>query len=288
MLYITKPTGSDVNYWAGHHSVMKIGGDIEKYVIKCLKEIQSGNELHISFTISKNDGLENIDVYDEHMNKLEKTTLRIIGTLCTRYVERPNIIYLPLDDDIFKRGLKDVLSSITNPKWDERIPKAFWRGGTSGGFPSIRTNTVSLLFDYINADVKLTYGDWNINMPIENEHFEDRCGLDKHFKYKYILIIDGNLIASNHQWVFGSGAVPIMITHPDNNWWFKKMLKPMYNYVPVKYDLSDVKEKIEWLIENDDKAKIIMENAITLSNEILSHQGQCKYIESEIKRIIEI
>lgn len=34
--------------------------------------------------------------------------------------------------------------------------------------------------------------------------------------------------------------------------WYYDILKPWVHYVPVKRDLSDLVEKIEWLKENDD------------------------------------
>ena len=164
----------------------------------------------------------------------------------------------------------------------------FWRGGASGGYPSPRTRTVAHLIENKNADVKLVFGDWNKNMPILDAHFvHERSNLEDHLKFKYILIIDENYIASNHQWVFGSGSVPLMITSPENNWWFKNDLQPMVNYVPINYDLSDLNEKIDWLIANDKEAFRIMENALKLAQDKFSHEGQCAYLKSQISAILQ-
>jgi len=272
-----------VNYWDGAYSKMGIRNAIETYVIDCLK----ASEKDTSLIIEVNDGIESIDSYNNTLRRVPPGTNPIVGTLCTRYTYAPRILYLPLDDEIFTRGLLPVLSSVPRPVWETRHPIVFWRGGASGGYPSARSRTVDLCNNYKYADVKLTiWGDWHMGKPIPTEHFSDRCGLEKHFKYKYICIIDGNVIASNHQWVFGSGAVPIMITHPENNWWFKKHLKPMINYVPIQYDLSDLKEKIEWLVANDDKAKAIMENAMELSATVLSHEGQAAYLKETIHGLV--
>ena len=272
------------NYWAGQYSVMSIRGPIENYVLSVLRAIK----LSISFIISVKDGISDENSYNEDMRKLKKTTdIQIVGALCTRNVNFKNILLLPLDDAIFSRGLRSVLSQMRNPPWEQKISKAFWRGGTSGGYPSSRTKAVAILSNHPFADVKLTFGDWNKNMPIPNEHFGDRCDLQKHFMYKYILIIDGNCIASNHQWVFGSGSVPIMITHPDNNYWFKEYLIPMVNYVPIKYDLSDLREKIQWLVANDGKAKMIMNNAMKFSDNFFSSQGQKEHIKNKIFSLVK-
>jgi hypothetical protein len=270
------------NYWAGEYSIMSINGDIEKYVISILKKFSK----KISFIISVKDSLTDANSYYDDMKKLKPDTIQIVGALCSRNVDFPNILYLPLDDTLFKNGLLKVLSKFTNPSWENKISKVFWRGGTSGGYPSPRTKVTEFLLNNPNADVKLTSCDWNKGLPIPKNHFGDRCNLEKHFKYKYILIIDGNCIASNHEWVFGSGSVPIMITHPENNWWFKEYLKPMENYVPVNYDLSNLTEIIEWLVINDNEAKRIMTNAMNLANSLFSHDGYCHYLKNKITKIV--
>jgi len=114
------------------------------------------------------------------------------------------------------------------------------------------------------------------------EYFAPRCDLGEHFRYKYILIVDGNCIASNHQWVFGSGSVPVMVTHPDNDYWFKRYLIPMVNYVPIKYDLSDLAERIDWLVANDVQAHEIANNARRLASTIFTPEFQRSYIDLEL------
>jgi hypothetical protein len=126
-----------------------------------------------------------------------------------------------------------------------------------------------------------------MHIPIIPEHYGPKCGLDEHFRYKYILIVDGTHIASNHMWVFGSGAVPIMITHPDNDYWFRRFIVPMVHYVPIEYhDLSDLEEKIKWLQEHDFEAKNIMNNAMHLAETVFSPEFQQQYLRDEMHRIV--
>jgi hypothetical protein len=277
-------------YWSGGQSEIIKNGAVETYIVECIKDRKC------SLMINNSDGVCQSDMEavgstspSEYTN-LEKqlmTEPKIIGVLCTRgYLVYNSMLMLPLDDAAFERGVLDALKNYHSPSWQDRIPQAFWRGGASGGpYPSRRTATVAHLHNYPHADVKLTpWGGWERGKPIPNEHFGDRCGIEKHLCYKYILIIDGNVIASNLQWVFGSGSVPILITHPLNNWWFKKYLKPMVNYVPINYDLSDLKDKIEWLIKYDEAAQGIMMEAMKLANTILSANFQHTYIRDEIEK----
>jgi spore maturation protein CgeB len=79
-----------------------------------------------------------------------------------------------------------------------------------------------------------------------------------------------------------------MVTHPGNNYWLLKYLKPMVHYVPVNYDLSDLNEKIEWLVNNDAEAKKIAVNAMELARTVLSAEFQHGYLLKEIDRVASL
>lgn len=292
-------------YWSGGYSHCHVGSAMEQYVLSSIRRYPS-----ISAIFTQSDGLIGQNEFERfsselgHTNtgntpagteyaKLEaaarKDTQPIVCMLCTRQFSRPNLLLLPLDDDTFNRGLKTVLSEFRLPAWEERKPIAFWRGGSSGcDRPMLRHRVLDVIFEHPNADVAFTPGGWPANDAlIPQKYFKSsRVDLAEHMKYKYIFIIDGNCIASAHQWVFGSGSVPIMITHPDNEYWFKKYLIPMVNYVPIKYDLSDLTEKLEWLVSHDQEAKKIAESAIHLANTIFTSEFQKAYIDSEIDRML--
>jgi hypothetical protein len=60
----------------------------------------------------------------------------------------------------------------------------------------------------------------------------------------------------------------------------------MVNYVPLNYDISDTEERVQWLIDNDDKAQKIAKAALELSHMLFSPQFQEAYIRSEFNRVI--
>jgi hypothetical protein len=291
-------------YWAGYLSACYPGGSIEQYVNGSILR----NDTKTSAIFSQCDGIFAQKEYDEMkantnetrivvtsasefeklLTKKKPNTVPIFCTIATRNFDHPNILLTPLDDQTFSTGIDSVLPK-KRPSWTNKKSIAFWRGNP-GGYerPSIRVNMVENLFEYPNTDVFFAFqGDMgSYGDSIHKKYKKERCDIQKHLEYKYIVIIDGICIASSHQWVFGSGSVPIMITHPDNNFWFKKFLKPMENYVPIKYDLSDLKEKIDWLVANDDKALKIAINSFMLSKQIFNPSFQRKYIDESIKKIL--
>ena len=289
-------------YWAGGYSSFHPASAMER----CVFETVSRQDKPVSVIFSQSDGLIGSEEYahltdvhnantpaEKEFSNLEKSarigTEPIVAMLCTRQFSRPNLLLLPLDDDIFNRGLAAVLQPIHQPHWEDRKSIAFWRGGSSGcERPTLRMRVVDKLQDVPYADVKFTPGGWPENDALipKTQFVTERSDLAKHFEYKYIFILDGNCIASAHQWVFGSGSVPIMVTHPNNEYWFKKYLVPMVHYVPIQYDLSDLHEKIQWLVANDDEAQKIARNAMKFSKTVFSAEFQKAYVESEVNRIL--
>jgi hypothetical protein len=73
-----------------------------------------------------------------------------------------------------------------------------------------------------------------------------------------------------------------MVTHPDNDFWFRKYLVPMVNYVPIKYDLSDLVEKLDWLVSHDEEAQRIALASKDLTTRIFSPAFQQEYIKTEL------
>ncbi len=55
--------------------------------------------------------------------------------------------------------------------------------------------------------------------------------------------------------------------------WFSHLLKPYIHYVPVKSDLSDLIEKIQWCRDNDEKCKEISQEALKFYQTYLSRES---------------
>lgn len=252
------------HYWDGALSACRRGGPIDTFVRNLFPGIE----------ILSSDGLGAPGAANTPSHAYPNAPY--VGALCSR-IQRPNLVLLPLDDDTFERGL---FPDINIPPWESRAPTLFWRGGASGfDVPSLRERVVGHLHGVPNTDVKLTHwGGWENGKGIPEEHFADRCGLMSHFGYKYIPIIDGNCIASNHQWVFGSGAVPLLISHPDNAVWFQRYIRPMVHYVPIEYNLSNLEEMIEWLVSHDVEAKHIASNAMEFARCVFASDFQRQHL----------
>ena len=75
------------------------------------------------------------------------------------------------------------------------------------------------------------------------------------------MTVDGNTCAwVRFPWQMISYSVPVKV-ESEKIEYFYSGLEPWVHYVPIKADYSDLLENIQWLKENDEKAKKIAENA---------------------------
>jgi hypothetical protein len=288
-------------YWYGNFSRCIKGGRIVSDLVQFVSTIDP--TMVIVFPTS--DGFVNTietgsestivqSTLDELKAKVPSGCKYIVAGLCTREYTDDRLLLLPLDDESYTHGVHYSVTSRSHiPPWETRSPIAFWRGGVSGGtYPTIRTKLVEFMCDYPYSDFKfvptseshLRTGPLDMN---DKRMFDEDRHINYQVTFKYILILDGACIASAHQWVFASGSVPILLSHPNNNFWFKKYLKPMVHYVPVEYDLSDLKEKIEWLRDHGDQAKQIAEHAMRFALTVLSPEFQRGYLHEEVVRLTQ-
>lgn len=99
--------------------------------------------------------------------------------------------------------------------------------------------------------------------------------------YKYLVYVEGHCAACRYGFMMRLGSVILKVESKcvaDQMWYFP-LLKPYYDHVPVKPDLSDLKEQLKWCRENDDKCKVIASNARALYDRYLSQEAIVDYMQ---------
>lgn len=287
-------------YWNGREfCVCESGGPIERHV----KKIIDDNKLNASAVFAFHDGFfskeytdidftKHSNLSEDYISKLESSVpagkIPIICTPSTYGITKPNLLRLPYSDNTFQHGLETILSKYRIPTWNEKKPIVFWRGGPSGyekDNRNIRKLVCNKLLNKSNTDVKF-FSSVDTEGIISPELISKWMDISQQFDYKYMLAIDGNTQPSNHEFVFGTGSVPILIHRPGIDFWFKRFLRDRENCILSSVDT--IESDIQWLLENDDKAQEIATNALNLSKVIFSSKFQKLYIESEIKRICNL
>ncbi|XP_060785351.1 protein O-glucosyltransferase 2 isoform X4 [Neoarius graeffei] len=142
----------------------------------------------------------------------------------------------------------------TGPPWAEKNRTGFWRGRDSR---RERLELVKL------ARANPTLLDAAFTNFFFFEHDESLYGpLVKHvsffdfFKYKYQINVDGTVAAYRMPYLLSGDSV---VLKQDSIYYehFYSQLKPWVHYIPIKADLSDLLEKIQWAKEHDEEAQKI-------------------------------
>ncbi|MEG3693586.1 glycosyl transferase family 90 [Vibrio coralliirubri] len=98
--------------------------------------------------------------------------------------------------------------------------------------------------------------------PLEGMPYEKApMTIDEQIKYKFILAIEGNDVATNLKWAMSSNSLVIMSKPKYETWFMEGRLQKGVHYVEVKDDYSDLIEKMEYYIAHPEEAESIIKNA---------------------------
>ncbi len=193
------------------------------------------------------------------------------------------------NDNIVKLSTSLAAETRESSKWSSRVDTAFWRGSTTGGwytlsnwrtFPRTTLTQISKNFpDIVNASfVKCAQCDKGVWEAIQaegltqrEEYYPDASDLRRH---KYLVDIDGNACSFRFIGLLGHGAVVFKV-QPNYTEFFDPFLIPFIHFVPIKSDMSDLIEKLEWARQHDSEMEKIAAAALQ-SYEVLIKNGLWK------------
>lgn len=108
-------------------------------------------------------------------------------------------------------------------------------------------------------------------------------------KFKYILYVEGHCAANRYAFLMRLGSVILKVTSRcvADEMWYYPILKPFEDHVPIREDLSDLAEKIQWCRDNDDKCRQIAARANELYEKFVSKEAIHDYMEMICNRVAE-
>ncbi|XP_053564520.1 protein O-glucosyltransferase 3 isoform X2 [Bombina bombina] len=175
------------------------------------------------------------------------------------------------------RGVTNDLLSIqghTGPSWINKTEQAFFRGRDSR---EERLQLVQMSKKYPDL---LDAGITSYFFFREREEELGRAqliGFFDFFKYKYQVNVDGTVAAYRFPYLLMGDSVVLKQASPYYEH-FYTALKPGKHYIPVKRNLGDLIEKIQWAKDHDEEAKKIAREGQALTRELLQpHRLYCYY-----------
>ena len=225
-------------------------------------------------------------------------------------VEGDGKITVGVPRDLFT---KENLLKFERP-WEEKVPIAFFRGTATGGGITTATNQrlhlAQVSYDWerdpaLNGsatgghpflDAKIT--GWNMRdkkvsnsrmdyvkkelFPFNGDKATNFVEIYKQSTYKYVLYVEGHCAACRYGFMMQLGSVILKVDSKcvaDKMWYFP-LLKPFRDHVPVKSDLSDLREKLEWCHTHDEECKQIAAAAQQAYKEFVSREAILDYMQA--------
>ena len=105
--------------------------------------------------------------------------------------------------------------------------------------------------------------------------------------YRYIINIPGHACAYRLSLELSMGSV-IFLVESKYTLWFHKYLQPGVHYIPIKSDLSNLLQQIDWAQQHDKECQTIAKNSLKFYNKFLKKDGIFDYLQSMCTHIAAV
>jgi hypothetical protein len=155
------------------------------------------------------------------------------------------------------------------PEYGARKDRLFWRGACTGPTHDHQAPYASAYLRTAVTQMTHRHPDL-LDAGVSRDCFPDRPGLvdplpfanmeEDMCMHKNLLLLDGNSISGRSSYMLHSGST---IFKPDSVFseWSYHLLKPWVHYVPVRENLDDLVEQVQWAQLNPKSAECIARNA---------------------------
>ena len=185
-----------------------------------------------------------------------------------------NSVLLPLDSQRHFRFVNDRI------RYADKLDGVVWRGAAYQEHRKRFLESCSGL-SFINAGN--TAVQKNGNVPFTRP----KMSLKEQLKYKFVLSLEGNDVATNLKWIMSSNSV-CMMPRPKYETWYKEgTLIPNYHYIEISDDFSDIKSKFKYYLNNPELCKLIIHNANEYTKSYLNDKNILNLSRSVVLKYYE-
>lgn len=240
-------------------------------------------------------GFDPGNVYSVFVQTWDRATSEVRSLAFGRHIaEHRAVGLIPDFYYVHSRGYRDLRrEALGAPAWGERLPIVAWRGSVTGTGPYSCADEIPRIRlalacrDMPAADVAIfdvhstmagVFSPEQIAACIaENGLGGDRWPLIRYGDHRYAVDIDGHANAWGLMEKLVLGCCVLKVETPYEQWYYQR-LRAWVHYVPVKADLSDLAERIDWCRANDAQCAWIARNgallaaSVTLEREV---PGSC-------------
>ncbi|KAJ8602203.1 hypothetical protein CTAYLR_003614 [Chrysophaeum taylorii] len=148
-------------------------------------------------------------------------------------------------DSVYALRKSDVLSE----PWESRWPQVYYRGADS-----LPTSCRKFLPLGSNPRLILENLSKSHHTLVDAALGRDKTKISDFARYRYLVDIGGQSCTSSSSlhWKLATGSLVFVVTLPGNHsiWWMRHELQPYVHYVPIKPDLSNLLDNVEYYEAN--------------------------------------
>jgi len=101
--------------------------------------------------------------------------------------------------------------------------------------------------------------------------YGEKLSLEQMLSYKALVMLEGNDVSSGLKWALFSNSVVLMPIPTFTSFAMEELLQPWFHYVPLADDLSDVEEKMQWVLDHDEEAEKIAHHGKLWISDLVLH-----------------
>lgn len=298
IFFINKRDYPQYKYNIFHNKLVEPYGFL--YDANDLNELE---DLPLSMDININELLPMFSFYggERFLDRLIPTTEDYESI--TKRVYLPNFLYIP---QLTRNGIRDLTNAI--PKTIEPLCNkkgiALFRGSATGSGCTPLTNqrlrlfSLSQIWSDENIDAKCT----SLNNKRLRKHYSETFGyidvgtinfpvsetfymsMEEQRQYRYLIYVEGHCAACRLGMMLGSGCVILKVKSSciAPELWYSNLLEENVHYISVREDLTDLREQIHFLEENQEYAQQIANNARIFYETYLGHENLLNYFGANI------
>eukprot|EP00873_Tetraselmis_striata_P027028 jgi/Tetstr1/447292/TSEL_034729.t1 len=194
-----------------------------------------------------------------------------------------NHVLLPLNRD---RHWNEPLAVVKSHDvaWNQKTGRAIWRGVSTGHWSRDR-GRLALVSRWANTlDVGITR--YVQGRPPETEHAKPEVPIEEQLTRKYIVMVEGNDVATGLAWALFSKSVVLMPKPRHETWLMEGLLRPNVHYVPVKDDFSNLHTKLDWCERHQKRCREISANATRWVSRLMDDAKEADLATRVLKRFL--
>jgi hypothetical protein len=188
--------------------------------------------------------------------------------------------------------------------WEQKLNQAVFRGGPNGIISDsfrraeterdrclamARCRLILLSGNSTLLDTRMKRIDKRVGMNSTIDGVElvgKELSMKDQLRYKAIIMIQGNDVATGLKWALMSNSV-LMIPPPTvTTWAMEELLEPWVHYIPLDASLGDAEEKMQWVVDHDREAQEIAHRGGLWMKDMVFHPDAAKDDQAVYKEIL--